>query len=46
MSQKINLRAENEDGRIPDVPACQDHMIGEKTRLEKTRIHDVDQAER
>ncbi|XP_074483609.1 nck-associated protein 5-like isoform X1 [Sebastes fasciatus] len=27
MTQKINLRAENEDGRIPDT-ACQDHMIG------------------
>uniref|UniRef100_UPI0037E8F42B nck-associated protein 5-like n=1 Tax=Semicossyphus pulcher TaxID=241346 RepID=UPI0037E8F42B len=27
MSQKINLRAENEEGRIPDT-ACQDHMIG------------------
>ncbi|KAM6893127.1 nck-associated protein 5-like isoform 2-T2 [Lycodopsis pacificus] len=24
---KINLKAENEDGRIPDT-ACQDHMIG------------------
>lgn len=28
MTQKINLRAENEEGRIPDS-ACQDHMIGE-----------------
>ncbi|XP_062270498.1 nck-associated protein 5-like [Scomber scombrus] len=27
MTQKINLRAENEEGRIPDS-ACQDHMIG------------------
>ena len=27
MTQKINLRTENEDGRIPDT-ACQDHMIG------------------
>ncbi|CAJ1087401.1 nck-associated protein 5-like [Xyrichtys novacula] len=27
MTQKINLRAENEEGRIPDT-ACQDHMIG------------------
>ncbi|KAM3585294.1 uncharacterized protein V6R79_013311 [Siganus canaliculatus] len=27
MTQKINLRAENEEGRISDT-ACQDHMIG------------------
>ncbi|XP_049918964.1 nck-associated protein 5-like isoform X3 [Epinephelus moara] len=27
MTQKINLRAENEEGCIPDT-ACQDHMIG------------------
>uniref|UniRef100_A0A3B5B596 NCK associated protein 5 n=2 Tax=Stegastes partitus TaxID=144197 RepID=A0A3B5B596_9TELE len=27
MTQKINLRAENEEGHIPDS-ACQDHMIG------------------
>uniref|UniRef100_A0A8D0DI14 NCK associated protein 5 n=1 Tax=Sander lucioperca TaxID=283035 RepID=A0A8D0DI14_SANLU len=27
MTQKINLRAENEEGRIPDT-ACQDHMLG------------------
>ncbi|KAM7375309.1 hypothetical protein PAMA_014419 [Pampus argenteus] len=27
MTQKINLRAENEEGRIPDT-VCQDHMIG------------------
>ncbi|XP_031708260.1 nck-associated protein 5-like isoform X2 [Anarrhichthys ocellatus] len=27
MTQKINLKAENEDGRIPDT-ACQDHMMG------------------
>ncbi|XP_051797840.1 nck-associated protein 5 isoform X3 [Acanthochromis polyacanthus] len=27
MTQKISLRAENEDGHIPDT-ACQDHMIG------------------
>ncbi|XP_054479430.1 nck-associated protein 5-like [Anoplopoma fimbria] len=27
LTQKINLRAENEEGRIPDT-ACQDHMIG------------------
>lgn len=29
MAQKINLRAENEDRRIPDA-ACQDHMIGKR----------------
>ncbi|XP_068575555.1 nck-associated protein 5-like isoform X2 [Cebidichthys violaceus] len=27
MTQKINLKAENEEGRVPDT-ACQDHMIG------------------
>ncbi|XP_040888568.1 nck-associated protein 5-like isoform X2 [Toxotes jaculatrix] len=27
MTQRINLRAENEEARIPDT-ACQDHMIG------------------
>ncbi|XP_069020027.1 nck-associated protein 5-like isoform X2 [Embiotoca jacksoni] len=27
ITQKINLRAENEEGQIPDT-ACQDHMIG------------------
>ncbi|KAM4602061.1 nck-associated protein 5-like [Polymixia lowei] len=27
MTQKINLRCENEEGHIPDT-ACQDHMIG------------------
>lgn len=27
MTQKINLRAENEEGRLADA-ACQDHMIG------------------
>nr|XP_046238558.1 nck-associated protein 5-like isoform X3 [Scatophagus argus] len=32
MTQKINLRAENEDGRISDT-ACQDHMIGSSCQM-------------
>ncbi|XP_074520762.1 nck-associated protein 5-like isoform X2 [Halichoeres trimaculatus] len=32
MTQKINLRAENEEGRIPDT-ACQDHMIGSSCQM-------------
>ncbi|XP_059183874.1 nck-associated protein 5-like [Centropristis striata] len=32
MTQKINLKAENEEGRIPDT-ACQDHMIGSSCQM-------------
>ncbi|XP_026217512.1 nck-associated protein 5-like isoform X2 [Anabas testudineus] len=32
MTQKINLRAENEEGHIPDS-ACQDHMIGSSCQM-------------
>lgn len=28
MTEKINLKAENVEGHIPDA-ACQDHMLGE-----------------
>ncbi|XP_034061209.1 nck-associated protein 5-like isoform X3 [Gymnodraco acuticeps] len=32
MTQKINLRAGNEEGRIPDT-ACQDHMLGSSCQM-------------
>lgn len=28
ISQKMNLRAESKEGRVPDT-SCQDHMMGE-----------------
>ncbi|XP_045915760.1 nck-associated protein 5-like isoform X2 [Micropterus dolomieu] len=32
MTQKINLRAENEEGHIPDT-ACQDHLLGSSCQM-------------
>ncbi|XP_063734019.1 nck-associated protein 5-like isoform X3 [Eleginops maclovinus] len=32
MTQKINLRAGNDEGRIPDT-ACQDHMLGSSCQM-------------